>query len=159
MANTYTQLNIQLVFAVKGRDSLLKKSFRYEVFKYISGILKEINQFPLAVNGYLDHVHLFFEMNPNNSVSEISRIVKSNSSKWINDKRFLMNKFNWQSGFGAFSYSRSHRNKVIKYIMNQEQHHKKKTFKDEYLEFLDAFNIKHEKKYLFEWIDLISVED
>ncbi len=154
MANTYTQLNIQLVFAVKGRDSLLKKSFRYELFMYISGILKEINQFPLAVNGYLDHVHVFFEMNPNNSVSEISRILKSNSSKWINDKNFLMNKFNWQSGYGAFSYSRSHRDKVIKYIMNQEKHHKKKTFKDEYLDFLASFNIKHEKKYLFEWINL-----
>jgi len=154
MANTYTQLNIQLVFAVKGRDSLLKKSFRYELFMYISGILKEINQFPLAVNGYLDHVHVFFELNPNNSVSEISRILKSNSSKWINDKNFLMNKFNWQSGYGAFSYSRSHRDKVIKYIMNQEKHHKKKTFKDEYLDFLTSFNIKHEKKYLFEWINL-----
>jgi len=154
MANTYTQLNIQLVFAVKGRDSLLKKSFRYELFMYISGILKEINQFPLAVNGYLDHVHVFFELNPNNSVSEISRILKSNSSKWINDKSFLMNKFNWQSGYGAFSYSRSHRDKVIKYIMNQEKHHKKKTFKDEYLDFLTSFNIKHEKKYLFEWINL-----
>ena len=154
MANTYTQLNIQLVFAVKGRDSLLKKSFRYELFMYISGILKEINQFPLAVNGYLDHVHVFFEMNPKNSVSEISRILKSNSSKWINDKNFLMNKFNWQSGYGAFSYSRSHRDKVIKYIMNQEKHHKKKTFKDEYLDFLTSFNIKHEKKYLFEWINL-----
>ncbi len=154
MANTYTQLNIQLIFAVSGRDNILKNTFRNELFKYISGILKESEQYPLAVNGYLDHVHVFFELNPKNSVSEISRIVKANSSKWINDNNFIGTKFNWQSGYGAFSYSRSQRDNVIKYIINQEKHHKKKSFKDEYLEFLTAFEINHDKKYLFEWIDL-----
>ena len=124
------------------------------MFKYIFGILKENNQFPLAVNGYLDHVHAFFELNPNNSISEISRFVKTNSSKWINKKGFIKRKFNWQKGYGAFSYSHSQRDNVINYILNQEEHHKTKPFKDEYLEFLTAFDIKHDKKYLFEWVDL-----
>ncbi len=154
MANTYTQLNIQLIFVVNGRDNILKNTFRSDIFKYISGILKEAHQFPLAVNGYLDHVHAFFELNPKTSVSEIARIVKTNSSKWINENNFIGNKFNWQTGYGGFSYSHSQRDTVIKYIKNQEQHHKKKTFKEEYLEFLTAFDIKHDKKYLFEWVDL-----
>ncbi len=154
MANTYTQLNIHLIFVVNGRDNLLKNAFRKELFKYISGILKESGQFPLAVNGYLDHVHAFFELNPKNSISEIARIVKSNSSKWINDKEFLRTKFNWQKGYGAFSYSRSQRDSVIKYIVNQEDHHKKRSFKDEYLEFLTSFGIDYDEKYLFEWVDL-----
>ena len=154
MANTYTQLNIHLIFVVNGRDNLLKNAFRKELFKYISGILKESGQFPLAVNGYLDHVHAFYELNPKNSISEIARIVKSNSSKWINDKEFLRTKFNWQKGYGAFSYSRSQRDSVIKYIVNQEEHHKKRSFKDEYLEFLNAFEVEYDEKYLFEWVDL-----
>ena len=153
MANTYAQLNIQLVFVVNGRENLLKNTFRYDLFKYISGILKESNQFPLAVNGSLDHVHAFFELNPKTSVSEISRIVKANSSKWINENKFIRSKFNWQKGYGAFSYSRSQRDDVIKYIVNQEVHHKKRTFKDEYFEFLNAFGIEYDEKYLFEWID------
>jgi len=153
MANTFTQLNIQLIFAVKGRDNLLRNTFRNNLFKYISGILKETNQFPLAVNGYSDHVHAFFELNPQNSVSEIARIIKTNSSKWINEQGFLKNKFNWQKGYGAFSYSHSQRNNVIKYILNQEEHHQKKRFKDEYLELLKRFEIDYNEKYLFEWID------
>lgn len=154
MANTYAQLSIQLVFVVNGRENLLKNNFRYDLFKYISGILKESNQFPLAVNGYLDHVHAFFELNPKTSVSEISRIVKANSSKWINENKFIRSKFNWQKGYGAFSYSRSQRNDVIKYIVNQEEHHRKRTFKDEYLKFLNAFGVEYNERYLFEWIDL-----
>lgn len=154
MANTYTKLNIQLIFVVNGRENLLKSTFREELFKYISGILKSSNQFPLAVNGYLDHVHAFFELNPNSSVSEISRIVKASSSKWINEKNFIGNKFSWQKGYGAFSYSRSQRDDVIKYIVNQEEHHKKKTFSNEYLEFLTAFGIEHDKRYLFDWVEI-----
>ena len=157
MANTYTQLNIQLIFAVKGRDCILKNTFRQEVFKYISGILKENKQYPLAVNGYLDHVHAFFELNPKDSISDIARIIKSNSSKWINDNNFIGTKFHWQEGYGAFSYSRSQRDKVIKYIVNQEKHHKKTSFKDEYHNFLKAFEIEYDEKYMFEWIDLTDI--
>ena len=157
MANTYTQLNIQLIFAVKGRGCILKNTFREEVFKYISGILKENKQYPLAVNGYLDHVHAFFELNPKDSISDIARIIKSNSSKWINDNNFIGTKFHWQEGYGAFSYSRSQRDKVIKYIVNQEKHHKKTSFKDEYHNFLKAFEIEYDEKYMFEWIDLTDI--
>ena len=154
MANTYTQINIQLVFAVKGRENLLISSFRESLFKYISGILSKNNQYPLAVNGYLDHVHAFFELDANSSVSEIARIVKANSSKWINEENFIPGRFSWQQGYGAFSYSRSQRDNVIKYIINQEEHHRAKSFKEEYLDFLKAFEIKYDEKYLFEWIDL-----
>ena len=157
MANTYTQLNIQLIFSVQGRDCILKNSFRKEVFKYISGILKENNQYPLAVNGYLDHIHAFFELNPKDSISDIARIVKSNSSKWINNNNFIGTKFHWQEGYGAFSYSRSQRDKVIKYIANQEQHHKKKSFKNEYHDFLKAFEIEYDEKYMFQWVDLSDI--
>ncbi len=157
MANTYTQLNIQLIFSVQGRDCILKNSFRKEVFKYISGILKENNQYPLAVNGYFDHIHAFFELNPKDSISDIARIVKSNSSKWINNNNFIGTKFHWQEGYGAFSYSRSQRDKVIKYIANQEQHHKKKSFKNEYHDFLKAFEIEYDEKYMFQWVDLTGI--
>ena len=153
MANTYTQLNVQGVFSVKGRENFLLDSFRQELFKYITGILKNNNQFPLAVNGYKDHVHIFFELHPSNSVSDILKIVKANSSKWINDQKFLRNKFNWQNGFGAFSYSRSQRDQIINYIKNQERHHTKRAFKDEYLDLLRNFEIDYEDAYNFEFYD------
>lgn len=113
MANTYTQLNVQAVFAVKGRDNFITSNFRDELFGYISGILKNIKQYPLAVNGYKDHVHIFFELNPSSSVSEVLEIVKANSSKWINTKKFVKGHFEWQRGYGGFTYSRSQRNDVI----------------------------------------------
>ncbi|MBU1101521.1 MAG: IS200/IS605 family transposase [Bacteroidetes bacterium] len=153
MANTYTQLNVHLIFAVKGRENILSSSLRTNLFKYISGILKESDQFPLAVNGYLDHVHVFFELNAKNSVSEIARIIKSNSSKWINTNNYIKGKFHWQEGYGAFSYSRSQRNDVIKYIVNQETHHSRKTFKDEYMDLLKVFEIRFDERYVFEWVD------
>jgi len=154
MANTFTQINIHLIFAVQGRENILRNSFRENLFKYIHGILRESKQYPLAVNGYLDHVHAFFELDPKNSVSDIARIVKANSSKWINENKFIGNKFHWQKGYGAFSYSRSQRDNVIKYIMEQKKHHKKKTFREEYLEFLKAFNVQYDQRYLFEWIEI-----
>lgn len=153
MANTYTQINVQLIFAVKGRENLLMDSFRQDLFKYISGILKTNKLYPLAVNGYKDHVHAFFELNLTSSVSEIARIIKPNSSKWINEQKYLNHKFNWQTGYGVFSYSRSQRNTVIRYLVNQEIHHKTKSFKEEYLDFLKAFEIQYNSEYLFDWID------
>ena len=151
MANTYTQLNIHGVFSVKGRGNFLLDSFRPDLFKYISGILKNINQFPLAVNGYKDHIHIFFELHPSSSVSDVLQAVKANSSKWINEQKFLRGKFNWQSGFGAFSYSRSQRDNVINYILKQEEHHARKTFKDEYLDLLHKFEIEYKDAYVFEF--------
>jgi REP element-mobilizing transposase RayT len=157
MANTFTQINIQLIFAVQGRNNLLKDTFREEVYKYIYGTLKKNSQYPLAVNGYYDHVHAFFELNPKTPVSDIAKITKANSSRWINEQNFTPGKFHWQYGYGAFSYSRSHRDKVIKYIMNQENHHRKKSFKTEYIALLEAFEVIYDESYLFEWFDLNNV--
>jgi putative transposase len=153
MANTYTQINIQLVFAVKGRDCILRSDFRTRLFKYISGIIKEAGHYPLAVNGYNDHVHAFFELAPKQSLSEVARIIKSNSSKWLNENKFISTKFHWQNGYGAFSYSRSQRDNVINYILNQENHHSVKSFREEYLDFLRNYDIDYKDEYLFEWIE------
>ncbi len=151
MANTYTQINIHVIFSVKGRENVILNSFKDRLFEYISGILSKNGQFSLAVNGYKDHVHLFFELSPNLSLSDIVRIVKSSSSKWINNQKFVNGKFAWQEGYAAFSYTKSQRNNVIKYIMNQEKHHQTTTFKQEYLQILKNFEINFDKKYIFEF--------
>ena len=153
MANTYTQLNTHVVFAVKGRDNILPSKIRHELFKYISGILTNSNQFSLAVNGYKDHVHLFFEMSPTKSLSEIVRIVKANSSKWINENKFIAGRFSWQEGYGGFSYSRSQRDDVINYIIKQEEHHHQKTFREEYLSILKSFEISFDEHYIFDFYE------
>ncbi|RCK74529.1 MAG: putative transposase [Ignavibacteriae bacterium] len=154
MANTYSQINIHCVFAVKGRENILADHFRYDLFRYISGILKNDNVFPLAVGGWKDHVHVFFELKPDLKISDLMRMVKATSSKWINENRFLKGKFNWQEGYGAFSYSRSQRDAVINYIINQEKHHRKKTFREEYLELLRRFEIEYKDEYVFEFYDI-----
>ena len=153
MANTYTQLNMHVVFSVKGRENFLLNTFRDDLFKYISGILNKLEQYPLAVNGYKDHVHIFFEIQPTKSLSEIIRVVKSNSSKWINKENFIRGKFSWQEGYGGFSYSRSQRNNVIQYIIKQEEHHNKRTFREEYLELLKLFEIDFNVQYIFEFYE------
>jgi len=153
MANTYTQLNMHVVFSVKGRENFLLNTFRDDLFKYISGILNKLEQYPLAVNGYKDHVHLFFEIQPTKSLSEIIRVVKSNSSKWINEENFIRGKFSWQEGYGGFSYSRSQRNNVIQYIIKQEEHHNKRTFREEYLELLKLFEIDFNDQFIFEFYE------
>ncbi len=153
MANTYSQVNIHCVFAVRGRENVITKNFRNELHSYMSGILKGDGAFPLAVNGWLDHVHAFFELPVSMAISDQMRMLKASSSKWINDNKLVKGKFNWQEGYGAFSYSRSQRDKVIKYIVNQEAHHRKLTFREEYLELLKKFEIKFEDKYVFEFYD------
>lgn len=153
MAGTFSQIYIQVVFAVKGRESLLQKPWRDEVLKYMSGIIKEKGQKPIIVNGVEDHVHLFIGLKPSMCLSDLVRDVKNNTTNFINDKKLTKRKFFWQEGFGAFSYSHSHIDNVYKYILNQEEHHRKQTFKAEYLEYLEKFEIEHDEKYLFEWID------
>ena len=153
MAGTYSQMYIQVVFAVHGRQNLLKKEWRDNLFKYMSGIIKEKGHKPIIVNGVSDHVHLFIGLKPVMAISDLVRDVKNNSSNFINDNMFIKTKFNWQKGYGAFSYSHSHIDRVYKYIMNQEEHHHKKTFREEYTGILKKFNIEHDQKYLFEWID------
>jgi REP element-mobilizing transposase RayT len=153
MANTFTQLNVQTVFAVKGRENIITSHFRTKLFEYISGILKNSNQYPLAVNGYKDHVHIFFELNPNSSFSDVLETVKANSSKWINSNKLVSGRFEWQRGYSGFTYSRSQRNDVIQYIMNQESHHKTETFKEEYLEMLKKSEMEYDERYIFEFYE------
>ncbi len=152
MANTYTQISIQAVFAVRGRENIIADPWRDGLHQYIAGIIRK-EATSLAVGGWRDHVHIFFGLPPTMSISDLLQKVKANSSKWINEQNFVMGKFQWQEGYGAFSYSRSQRDVVIKYIMNQEQHHKKKPFREEYLEALEKFEITYEPKYLFEFYD------
>lgn len=153
MAGTFSQIYIQLVFAVKGRENLLQKPWRDEVFKYISGIIKGKNQKPIIVNGVSDHVHVFVGIRPSMSISDLVRDIKNNSSNFINEHKFIKGKFSWQEGYGAFSYSHSQIKNVYEYIANQEEHHRKKTFKEEYLDFLRKFEIEYNEKFLFEWIE------
>ncbi len=153
MANTYTQMNVHAVFSVKGRGNFISNRWKDELHMYLAGTLKETQNYSLAVGGHRDHVHIFFELNPTNSVSDVLKNVKSKSSKWINTRGFIAGKFEWQAGYGAFTYSRSQRDRVIKYIMNQERHHKKESFRDEYLELLRKNEIKYEDAYLFEFYD------
>lgn len=153
MANTYTQINVHVVFAVKGRERVLNDKLMEELCRYLHGILINIKQFPLAIGGYKDHVHVFFEQHPTTALSDIVEKVKANSSKWINDNKKVMGHFEWQRGYGGFSYSRSQRNDVIQYIMNQENHHKGKTFREEYLKVLRDFGIEFKDDYLFEFYE------
>ena len=153
MANTFSQMNVQAIFAVNGRENLLNAKIRPRLFEYIKGILGNLNQYPLAVNGYRDHVHIFFELAPPDNVASIVQKVKSNSSRWINENNFIRGHFFWQTGYGSFTYARSQRDHVISYIMNQLRHHEKKTFRKEYIGFLDAFEIEYNPKYLFEFYE------
>jgi len=153
MPNTYTQIYIQIVFAVKGRQNIIPNQHREELHKFIIGILQKRGQKMLSIFCMPDHVHLLIGLNPANSISDIVRDIKAGSSKFINDNNWVSGKFNWQEGFGAFSYSRSQIHQVIQYILNQEIQHKKKTFKEEYFEFLEKFEIEFDEKYLFEWIE------
>ena len=153
MPGTYSQLYIQIVFAVKGRQNLIEKEWRDELHKYISGIITGKGQKSIIVNGVADHIHCFVGLKPSMSISDLVRDIKNNSSKYVNENGWVNGKFRWQEGFGSFSYSHSHIENVYRYILNQEQQHKKKTFKQEYLEFLEKFRIEYSEKYLFEWYD------
>ena len=153
MANTYTQIHIQAVFAVQNRDCVIHKKWKDELYKYISGIIKNQNHKLLAINGMPDHIHVVFGMRPIQSLSDLLQDIKGSSSKWINDKGYVKGKFSWQEGYGAFSYSKSQLSRVITYIENQEQHHKEITFIEEYKEFLKQFEIEYDEKYIFKPVD------
>ncbi|WP_313501398.1 IS200/IS605 family transposase [Kaistella carnis] len=153
MANTYTQIYIQIVFAVKGRQNLIAKENREELHKFITGIINNRGQKLFAVFAMPDHVHILVSIGPTILISDLVRNIKAGSSKFINDKKWINGKFNWQEGYDAFSYSKSSVDSVVKYILNQEEHHKKKKFKDEYLDLLEKFEIEYDQKYLFDWIE------
>lgn len=153
MAGTFSQLYIQIVFAVKGRRNLIDKKWKDELYKYISGIITNKGHKSIIVNGVSDHIHIFVGLKPSMAISDLVRDIKNNSSNFINDKKFVESKFSWQEGYGAFSYAHSQIEQVYNYILNQEKHHHQQTFKGEYLEFLEKFQIEYNEKYLFEWID------
>lgn len=153
MANTYTQIYIQIVFAVKGRQNLIQKQHREELHRFITGIVSNRGQKLLAIFAMPDHTHLLLSISPNILISDLVRDVKAGSSKFINDKNWMMGRFNWQEGYGAFSYSKSNLDQVVKYILNQEEHHQRKSFKEEYLDFLRKFEINYDEKYVFDWIE------
>lgn len=153
MANTYSQIYLHIVFSVKGRQNLINQKWKAELHKYICGIINGKEQKVYAIGGISDHIHILVSIKPNIAISDLVRDIKANSSKWINEKGFLNGKFQWQEGFGAFSYSQSQLDNVIAYINNQEIHHQNKTFKEEYIELLQKFNVEFDKKYLFEWIE------
>jgi len=153
MANTYTQIYLHVVFSVKGRQNLIQQNWKDELHKYICGIVNAKEQKVYAIGGPADHIHILVSIKPNIAISDLVRDIKANSSKWVNEKSFVKGKFQWQEGFGAFSYSQSQLDSVIAYINKQEQHHLKKTFRDEYLELLQKFDIEYDEKYLFECIE------
>ncbi len=149
MANTYTQLYIQFVYAVKFRTGLIQASWKDEFYKYSTGIIQKNKHKLIAINGMPDHVHILIGINPIQSISDLMKDVKGCSSKWINEKGFLKQKFEWQDGYGAFSYGKSQVDAVIKYINNQEVHHKRLTFREEYLAFLQKFEIDYKEEFIF----------
>ena len=153
MAGTFSKIYIQYVFAVKGRQNLLLKPWRADVFKYMSGIIKEKGQKSIIVNGVSDHVHVFVGLKPSMCIADLVRDIKNNSSKFINEQKWLNNRFSWQEGYGAFSYAHSQIETVYQYILNQDAHHKNKTFRSEYLDFLKKFEVEYNEKYLFDWLN------
>ena len=165
MANTYTQIHIQVVFSVQNRECIIQKQWKDELYRYISGIVKNNSHKMLAINGMPDHIHILFGMRPVQSLSDLMQDIKGSSSKWINEKKFVEGKFSWQEGYGAFSYSRSQLPQVIQYIdkqaclpegssaRRQEEHHKKKTFMEEYEDFLRHFEIEYNEQYIFKPVE------
>ena len=149
MANTYSQIYIQVVFAVRGRENLIKREWKDVLYKYITGVVKNHGQKLIVIGGVSDDVHILLGIKPDIKLSDLVRDIKANSSRFINEKRFLKGRFYWQEGFGAFSYSISQLDDVIHYIQNQEEHHKKQSFLEEYKSFLKAFAIDFDEQYIF----------
>lgn len=152
MANTYSQIHIQLVFAVQNRESLIGSKWKNELYQYLVGIIQNHQQKVIAINGMPDHVHILIGLRPSQSISDLMQKVKGDSSKWINRKGFVLGKFSWQEGYGVFSYGKSQIDDVIEYIKRQEIHHQRKTFKEEYLQFLEKFALDYDERFVFKEI-------
>lgn len=153
MANNYSQITIQLIFAVKNRNALIVPAFREPLHKYITGIITNQKQKLLVINSVSDHLHILIGQSPSCKLSDLVREIKSESSRFINENKLSKFRFNWQEGFGSFSYSRSQRDTVIKYILNQENHHRKTTFREEYIDFLKKYEVEYDEKYLFDFFE------
>lgn len=152
MANTYTQLHIQAVFAVQNRQSLIKDHWEDELYRYISGIIQNNGHKVLQINGMPDHVHILIGMRPAQSLSDLIKQVKQDSSKWINNKAIVNGRFSWQAGYGAFSYSKSQLPGVIRYIQDQKEHHKSVTFQEEYVKLLESYHVEFDNRYIFKTV-------
>ena len=148
MGNTYTQIHIQIIFAVQNRKALIKPNFESKLYSYISGIIQNYNHKVLQINGVEDHVHILIGYRPNQALSSLVQKVKQDSSKWLKANKFVPDFFKWQEGFGAFSYSKDEITKVIQYIQNQEDHHKTLSFQDEYRKLLEKFDVQYDEKYI-----------
>ena len=153
MANTYSQVYLQFIFAVKGRQNLIPQMHNEELHKYITGIVQNRKQKLIAINNVADHLHMLVGFDTTMSMADFMEEVKSISSKFINEKGWIKGRFEWQRGYGVFSYSKSQLDNVVRYIMNQQEHHRKSTFKEEYLGFLKKFEVEYNEKYLFDWIE------
>jgi putative transposase len=156
MANTYPQIHIQAVFTVQDRNCIIRRLWKDELYKYMTGIIQNQGHKVLAINGVPDHLHVFFGMRPSQSLSGLMQDIKGDSSKWINNKGFVKGHFSWQEGYGAFSYCKSQVDNVIEYIKNQEVHHHKRTFMEEYRDLLAKFEIDFDERYIFkpvEWVE------
>jgi putative transposase len=153
MANTYTQIHIHAVFSVQNRECTILDKWKNELYKYISGIIKTNGHKLIVLNGMPDHVHILFGMRPVQSLSDLMQDIKSNSSRWVNEKGFIKGRFQWQEGFVAFSYGKSQLPDVIKYINNQEEQHKKRTFIEEYRELLRLFDVEYDERYIFKPVE------
>ena len=154
MANTFTQVYLQFVFAVQDRISLIRPEWKDELYKYITGIVHNNTHKLIAINGMPNHLHVFVGYKPHQLIPDLLQDIKGSSSKWINEKRFTRGRFGWQAGYGAFSYSNSQIDSVVKYIMNQEEHHKKKTFGEEYIELLQRFKIEYDERYILKDVEI-----
>ncbi|MCC8358560.1 IS200/IS605 family transposase [Salinimicrobium sediminilitoris] len=149
MANTYTQIHVHFIFAVKFRQGLIQKEWKDRLYQYIIAIVKNNGHKMLIINGMPDHVHSLIGLRPEQSISDLMKDVKSNSSKWINEQNFIKGKFPWQEGYGAFTYSKSQLPRLISYIENQKEYHTKKTFQEEYLKILEEQKVEYNPQYLF----------
>lgn len=154
MANTYTQIHIHAVFSVQNRACIIQSKWKDELYKYITGIIQANKHKLLIINGMPDHVHVLFGLRPAQSISDLMQDIKGSSSRWINEKGFIRGKFSWQEGYGAFSYAKSDLHNVINYIKNQEIHHRKKSFVEEYTELLREFDIDYDDKYIFKPVEI-----
>jgi REP element-mobilizing transposase RayT len=156
MADTYVQAYFHLVFAVKNRNALIHKSWKNELEKYITGIIQNNGHKLISIRSMPDHIHIFIGYNLNQIIPDLVEIIKTSSNHWIKNKKLSKFKFNWQKGYGAFTHSHSQIDVVAKYVLNQENHHLRKTFRQEYLEMLKNFQIEYKDKYLFEFFDDIN---
>ncbi len=158
MSGTFSKLHVQVVFAVKHRNALILPSWEERLHKYITGIVQKNGQKMLAINGMPDHIHIFIGMKPECRISDLVREIKKSSNTFINEGKFTKQKFYWQEGYGAFTYSQSQIDRVVKYIMRQKEHHSKTAFKSEYIGFLKKFEISYEDRFLFDWIEYSNLD-